>query len=175
MKYTYKLIRSGRKTMSLEMGSDLMLVVRAPFDMPEEDIEQFVNSHSVWIKRAENRMKNKKLPQIVDSMSDGEIAEAKKRAQKLLFEKAAYYASVMGVKYSGIKITSAEKRLGSCSSKGRICFSYRVIFYPEKAIDYVVVHELAHLKYMNHSKRFYAFVEKYIPDYREAVKLIKEY
>ena len=79
----------------------------------------------------------------------------------------------MGLKYSRITITGAKTRFGSCSSKGNISFSYRLMLYPEAAREYVVIHELAHLLEMNHSKRFYAIIEKYIPDYKERKKLLK--
>ena len=70
-------------------------------------------------------------------------------------------------------ITGAKTRFGSCSSKGNISFSYRLMMYPEPAREYVVVHELAHLVEMNHSKRFYAIVERYLPDYKERKKQLK--
>jgi len=79
----------------------------------------------------------------------------------------------MSLKHGRITITSAKTRFGSCSSKGNISYSYRLMLYPEAAREYVVVHELAHLLEMNHSKRFYAIIEKYLPDYKERKKLLK--
>ena len=79
----------------------------------------------------------------------------------------------MGLKYGRITITSAKTRFGSCSSKGRISYSYRLMLYPEAARDYVVVHELAHLVEMNHSKRFYDVIEKFMPDYKERKRMLK--
>ena len=79
----------------------------------------------------------------------------------------------MGVCPTGITVTGAQKRFGSCSAKDRLCFSYHLMRYPEPAIDYVVVHELAHIFHKNHSKSFYAYVEKYMPDYKECEKLLK--
>ena len=78
----------------------------------------------------------------------------------------------MGAKYQRLTITGAKTRFGSCSSKGNISFSFRLMLYPEPAREYVVVHELAHLFEMNHSKQFYQIVEKYIPDYKERKKLL---
>ena len=62
---------------------------------------------------------------------------------------------------------------GSCSSKRRISFSFRLMQYPAEAIDYVVVHELAHLRHMNHSPQFYALIEQYMPDYKSRRALLK--
>lgn len=72
-----------------------------------------------------------------------------------------------------IKITSAKTRFGSCSGDNRLCFSYLLMLYPKEAVDYVIVHELAHIKEHNHSKRFYKLIEKYMPDYKEKIKLLK--
>ncbi|MEG1614194.1 MAG: M48 family metallopeptidase, partial [Oscillospiraceae bacterium] len=74
---------------------------------------------------------------------------------------------------TAVKITSAEKRFGSCSGKNSLCFSYRLMQYPQDAIDYVIVHELAHIKHKNHSKNFYELIEQYMPDYKERNAILK--
>ena len=102
------------------------------------------------------------------------ISELRKTAKKTLPLKVAYYAKIMGLKYGRITITGAKTRFGSCSSKGNIAFSYRLMMYPDEAIDYVVVHELAHLKEMNHSPAFYRIIAKVLPDYKERIKLLKK-
>ena len=79
----------------------------------------------------------------------------------------------MGLRPAGITITGARTRFGSCSSKRRISFSFRLMQYPCEAIDYVVVHELAHLRHMNHSAQFYALIEQYMPDYKARRALLK--
>ena len=79
----------------------------------------------------------------------------------------------MGVKPTGIKITSAKKQIGSCSGKNSICYSWGLMQYAPEAIDYVVVHELAHIIHKNHGKDFYKLIEKYLPDYKKREKLLK--
>ena len=74
---------------------------------------------------------------------------------------------------AGIKITSARTRFGSCSSKNSICFSWRLMLYPPEAIDYVIVHELAHIRHHDHSPAFYALIEQYLPDWKARMKLLK--
>ncbi len=170
----YKLIRSARRSIAVEVTADGQVIVRAPRRMPQREIDSFVNERTGWIEKTVERMKNRRVRRTVAALTPDEIAEAKARAREVLTAKAAQYAALMGVRYKGIKITSAEKRLGSCSSAGNICFSYRVMFYPEKVIDYVVIHELSHLRHMNHGRAFYADVEKYMPDYRDAIRLMKE-
>ena len=79
---------------------------------------------------------------------------------------------MMGVTPAGVKITSARTRFGSCSGKNSLCFSWRLMLYPPQAIDYVVVHEMAHIRHHNHSKDFWAFVASVMPDYRERQALL---
>ena len=104
-------------------------------------------------------------------LSDDEISVLKAKALPYLTERTEYFAKIMGVEPTGIKITSAEERFGSCSGKNSICYSWRLMLYPPEAVDYVVVHELAHIKHHNHSKDFYKFIEQFIPDYKERMKL----
>ena len=108
-------------------------------------------------------------------MTDSEKRMLADRARTVLGRKLEEYSAIMGIEYRKMKITSAEHRFGSCTSNGTICFSYRLILYPELAQDYVVIHELAHVKHMNHGREFYALVEKYMPEYRQAEKILKEY
>lgn len=82
-------------------------------------------------------------------------------------ERVGYYSKLMNVKPSGVRIGSAKKSWGSCTSKGRLTFSWRLMMAPPEAIDYVVVHELAHLKQLNHSKKFWAIVSDIIPDWKD--------
>ena len=79
----------------------------------------------------------------------------------------------MGLTPTGIKITAARKRYGSCSGKNSLCFSCFLMRCPEEAIDLVVVHELCHIRVKNHSAAFYALLAQYLPDYKERKKLLK--
>ena len=79
----------------------------------------------------------------------------------------------MGVKASYIKITSAKTRFGSCNPQNGICFSWRLMLYDRRAVEYVVVHELAHIKQKNHSAAFYAEINKVMPDYKRRRELLR--
>lgn len=98
----------------------------------------------------------------------------KKKAKKIIIPRTEKYAEAIGVSFSKIAITSAKKRWGSCNSKGNINFSYRLVMTPPEVIDYVIVHELMHLKELNHSAKFWARVETVIPDYKQRRKWLKE-
>ena len=167
----YKLIRSSRRTLALEIGRDLTLTVRAPMKMPLSDIEEFIEKHDKWIEKKLDVMKKREMKS--DNLLPEEIAALKMRAKEILPQKVDYFAEIMGLKPSGVKITSAKKRFGSCSGKNSLCFSYELMLYPDEAIDYVVVHELAHIKHRNHSSRFYNLIEKYLPDYKTRERILK--
>lgn len=166
----YKVVYSSRKTISLCI-KDEGLVVRAPFRTSEKKIEEIVLKHSAWIEK--HLAKRKSRLDKEEMLTDSEVRDIKKRAKIVLGNKTAYYAEIMGLKYGRMTITSAKTRFGSCSSKGNISYSYRLMLYPEAAIDYVVVHELAHLVEMNHSPAFYEVVRTVLPDYKERKKLLR--
>lgn len=90
----------------------------------------------------------------------------KRRAREVLTARVRQYAAQLGFKVNQVKITSARTRWGSCSAKGNLSFTWRLVMAPPPVIDYVVVHELAHLRERNHSKRFWALVQSFMPDYK---------
>lgn len=168
----FKLIRTDRKSISLEISPELEVIVRAPLRMKKKDIDAFVISHSDWIEK-HIELRSQRLANRPPEPDESEIADLKRRAKEVLPRKVAYFSALMGVEAKSVKITSAKKRLGSCSSENGICFSYRVMMYPEDIIDYVVIHELAHIKEHNHSKKFYDIVKRYCPDYEDRERRIK--
>ena len=166
----YDIVYSSRRTLSLCI-KDGKLVVRAPYGATRDKIDEALSSHEEWIKENLERQNNKR--ERFERLSDKDIEQLKALAREMLPRKVAYFAEKMGVRYGRITITSAKTRFGSCSSDGDLSFSYRLLMYPNEAIDYVVVHELAHIKEMNHSPRFYAVIEEQLPDYKERKKLLK--
>lgn len=166
----YELIRSRRKTLALELTREGRLLVRAPKRVSQKQINAFVTAHEDWIARH--------LAQIaamppVSAPTPEEIAALKARARAVLPGKVAYWSARMGVQPTGMKITTAKKRYGSCNSRGGLCFSCYLMRCPEAAIDLVVVHELCHLREMNHGPAFYAMLETWLPDWRERKKLLR--
>lgn len=169
--YEYILKRSKRRTMSLEISKDLEIIVRAPLSLSKLQTDSFVEGQTEWIER--HIIIRKKLNESQPELAKEEIWELRAKAKAVIPLKVDYYSRLMGLEPTDVKITSAKTRFGSCSGKNSICFSYMLMLYPDSAIDYVVVHELAHIKHHNHSKLFYALIEKYIPDYKERTKLLK--
>ncbi|MBE5867311.1 MAG: M48 family metallopeptidase [Lachnospiraceae bacterium] len=107
--------------------------------------------------------------------TETEIAELKKLAKKYIPGRVAYYAALIPVSYGRIAIRCQKTRWGSCSQKGNLNFNCLLMKLPPEIIDYVVVHELCHRLQMNHSRLFWAEVEKVLPDYKKRRKWLKEF
>jgi predicted metal-dependent hydrolase len=97
------------------------------------------------------------------------------QARLIIAERVNFFADQYELQYARVRITSARTRWGSCSSKGTLSFSWRLITTPPDVVDYVIIHELAHTVHHNHSKRFWGLVEKILPDYKERRKRLKQY
>ena len=168
----YTLIRSSRRTMALEITRDGRLLVRAPQRASQAVIDRFVASHTDWI--AANLEKQRQRAQAHPPLTEDELAALRQKARDILPGRVAHYAGRMGVTPTGVKITGAKTRFGSCSAKNSLCFSLYLMAYPDAAIDYVVVHELAHIRHKDHSPAFHRFVASVLPDHLERRKLLRE-
>ena len=167
----YEIIYSKRKTLCLQIKRDGKVVIRCPYRTSKKRIEEFYNAHIEWVKKKLEITQNRMVP--IDELSDTEVEELKKKAWEYIPSRVEYYANIMNVTPSNVSINRAKTRFGSCNSKKRLNFSCNVMRYPYEAIDYVIVHELAHIKELNHSKRFWAIVEGVLPDYKERQKILK--
>lgn len=145
--------------------------MRSPMLMSQKKIDVFVQNHAEWIQK--NLKKAKDRAAAHPPLDDNEIKRLKALAKEILPQRIKYYSELMGLYPTKVTITSAKTRFGSCSGKNSISFSCRLMQYPIDAVDYVVVHELAHIKHHNHSKDFYALIEKHLPDYKNRQKLLK--
>ena len=170
---TYKLIRSERRTLAMELSPEGDLILRAPGRMPLRLIEQFIASHEKWIAKHREKLRRRAEFDEAHFSSEVQIQSLITRAKAILPEKTEYWAKIMGVTPAGVRITRAKKRFGSCSPENRIAYSYRLMAYPEEAIDYVVVHELSHIRHKNHSPDFYAFVARFLPDHKAREAILK--
>ncbi len=168
----YRVVRSRRRSVSLQIGRDGELIVRAPYLTPEREIRRIVESHRDWISRHKSLQEKRSAAH--PEPTEEERKALIRRAKEILPPKVARYAALLGVEPMGITITGARTRFGSCSAKNRLSFSWRLMQYPEEAVDYVVVHELAHIRHHDHSAAFYALVASVMPDHKERRKLLRE-
>lgn len=170
----YQLIRSDRKTVSLQITPDAKLVVRAPKSMPQSRIRELIESKYDWITTHIEKARLAEKEPAEPAFTKEDIFRFADDALKIIPGRVAYYAKLMGVDYGRITVRNQKTRWGSCSSDGNLNFNCLLSAVPPDVLDYVVVHELAHRKEMNHSKKFWAIVEAQIPDYRIKRKWLKE-
>lgn len=170
---SYEIIRSRRRTLALQVTREGRVVVRAPLRYPAGRIETFVRQHEDWLQRKLTEQKEHKSA--LPLPAPEEEYAYREQARRVLTEKTAYYAKQMGVTYGRISIRGQKTRWGSCSAKGNLNYNWKLMLCPEEVQDYVVVHELAHRREMNHSKAFYRIVEEILPDYRERMRWLKDH
>ncbi len=189
-------IRSRRRTLSLEVRPDGKVLVRAPLRCSDADIRAFVSSKEQWLLRSMKKMEEQRKAEIPGSgPADGaggqadtaagnadprpytrsELKALAEEAMKDLPQRCEKYAPLVGVDYGRITIRNQKTRWGSCSAKGNLNFNCLLMLAPPEVRDYVVVHELCHRKEMNHSPRFWAEVTRVLPDARERRKWLKEH
>ena len=169
---TYELIRSGRKTLALEITKDCRVVVRAPRRLSRERIDDFVAKHESWIARHLEQQR-RRAALAPPAPTKEELADLKAKARQMLLPKVAFWSERMGLRPAGVKITAARTRYGSCSGRNSLCFSCFLAYAPEAGGDLVVVHELCHIRVKNHGPDFYALLERTLPDWRARKRLLR--
>lgn len=170
----YRLVRTKRSTMAIYIRPNGVVEVRAPIRAKKEDIEAFVASKADWIQKNITKMEEIRASAEEIVIKESELPYYKGQLACLLQERCAYFAARMGVEYGKIKINKARTRWGSCNSKGDLNFSIALVLLPGSLVDYVVVHELAHRKEMNHLEKFWKVVEKEMPDWKDRKKRLRE-
>lgn len=167
----YELIRSNRRTLALEITREGRVVLRAPYRATQAQIDAFFTGRRQWLEESLAKVQAHRAaypePDAIQA------ARLKAQALAILPERVAYYGRRMGLNPTAITITGAKTRFGSCSSQGHIAFSWRLMQYPPEAVDYVVVHELAHLVHHNHSGAFYSLVASVLPDHAQRAALLR--
>ena len=169
------IIRSSRKTLALRVTGPDSAEVRAPRLMPKSQIDAFVRQKEGWLQKhlllaAQRQQEAAAQPPLTQQ----DIRALCEQAKADLPPRAAFFASLLGVSYGRITIRKQKTRWGSCSGKGNLNFNCLLMLCPSRARDYVVAHELCHRKEMNHSPRFWALVERAMPDYRVWRQWLKE-
>jgi predicted metal-dependent hydrolase len=209
-----KIIRSRRRTLSLEVTPSATLIVRAPLKASSAYIEEMIRQKRSWILRKQDEMKRRPLspcheyaegelflflgrsyplhiveggnmtiersdklcvsrtfmPRIRNQLKHWYMEEARKELQA----RCIWFSMKTGLTPSAIRITDARNRWGSCTYKGGLNFSWRLIQAPPDIVDYVVVHELVHISQRDHSNQFWAKVQKILPDYKQRWKWLRE-
>lgn len=167
----YRVIRSSRKTMAIQITAEGEVLVRCPLRVSSGQIREFVSSKSGWITA--HLAKLASLPRH-PALTAAQLHRLAEEARQVFPARVAVYAPLVGVTWGSITVRTQKTRWGSCSSGGNLSFNCLLMLAPEHVLDYVVVHELCHRREMNHSQRFWAEVERVLPKYREAKVWLKE-
>lgn len=168
------IIRSRRRTIGLHIGHDAQLTVRAPLRASQRAIDAILTEKRTWIqvKLAMMRQRLKERPTPIPPKFERDY---RKQAKQILTSRVQYYAEHHGFSPQSVRVNGARRRWGSCSVGGSLNFSYRLIFAPLAVMDYVVVHELAHLRHHNHSRAFWSCVAAMMPEFRVYHRWLKEH
>lgn len=163
IEYTLKISRRAR-SMRLTVYTGGNLIVSVPRYVSEEAARRFIIQKSDWVIKKITHLKlfNKAL---FPKHSKADQIKYKKQALLLVENKITEFNKFYNFKFNDISIKNQKTRWGSCSRKGNLNFNYKILFLPPRLADYIVVHEICHLKEFNHSKNFWNLVAKTIPDY----------
>ena len=176
----YTLIRSNRKTIGFQVKPGGSIIIRIPKSASTSSILPIIEERTEWIYKMYIKQKDKPDPDEARKKEHDDprmlYLEKKYRdaAKRYIYERVEYYLPLTGGHYSSIRIGDQKTRWGSCSSNGTLSFSWRLMLAPPRVLDYVVIHELCHLTYMNHSTAFWRKVESIDPDYKEHRRWLKE-
>ncbi len=207
----YNVVRSDRKSIALVIDHEAKLIVRAPKNVSDNVIKDFIDKKRRWINEKQKQVDTftEKHPPVIvetgesilfqgnsyalfkedreDVAIDGNeihipeefdreklIEWLKEESMKIISERVGFYANTMGVTPGQIKLSEARARWGSCSAKNNLNFAWRLVMCPLSAIDYVVVHELSHITYKNHSPAFWARVKTVLPNYENDQNWLKD-
>ncbi len=173
--YNVEVRRSKRKSAAIKITADMQIVVFVPLYVSDNEIERMVISKSKWIDEHMLKVQStiderSKLEKITSE----QIKELADQAVEYIPKRVKYYAEKENFVYNKITIKNLVSRWGSCSTKGNLNFNCLLMLTPDYVIDYIVVHELCHLREMNHSEKFWAEVEKIMPDYQRAELWLKQ-
>lgn len=167
-----ELIRSARKTLSLQIGDAEHLIIRAPLRMPEYRIRMFLEEKRNWVV---GKLEARKQEGTTRKLTPEELELLIRQAKEVLPGLTAAYAERIGVIYGRITIRHQRSKWGSCSAKGNLNFNCLLMLVPAEVREYVLVHELCHRLEMNHSARFWGHVARILPDYRERAAWLRRH
>ncbi len=175
----YTLIRSDRRSCSIGIDAEGAITVRVPLHISEQEISRLLIEKRLWIIRKYLETEKRRTERPVSDLTDAQRAALTRRyiaaAKEYFPKRVEHYIQLTGGSYERISIRDQKTRWGSCSGRGTLSFNWRLMLAPPAILDYVVVHELCHLTYMNHSAAFWEKVASVCPDYRAARKWLKEH
>lgn len=168
--YTLRKSRQA-KFMRLSVSADASVRMSVPLHVRGEMADAFLHAKAQWVMTRLANFKNN--PSALPAASREDYLKYKELAREIAEKKLQHFNAEYGFSWKKIAIRNTKTRWGSCSSKGNLNFSYRIIYLPEHLCDYIVVHELCHLGQFNHSSKFWDLVARAVPDYKKRRREIK--
>ncbi len=173
--FEYQIRVSKRaKNMRLSVQSDGTIIVSKPKLVPNSFVTKFVERHTDWIEKRLEYIKNHPAP-LLGKLTVKDYKAHKELARALGYERTQFYARKYGFAFGAIRIGNQKGRWGSCSKRGNLNFNYKIVFLPKELQDYIIIHEVCHLKEHNHSDRFWSLVAKECPDWKTLRKGLTRY
>lgn len=171
--YTHKKSKIAKR-MRLAVYCDGSVVVTSPFGIQQSIVEKFISDKKQWVwskiqffKSVDNKA--------IRTFSHKDYLDNKDNALALVNERVRFYNEVYGFSFNKIFIKNQKTRWGSCSCKQNLNLNYKIVFLPQKHRDYIIVHEMCHLREFNHSRKFWALIEKALPNYLEIKKELRNH
>ncbi len=172
LEYTVK--RSNRKTVAIRFECDGKVTVLAPLNAGDRVIEMAVKNNADWISKKSDERQKHLIGKNTDPITDDQIADLKSKAMAVLPALLDRWASKLGVSYNKFSVRKMYSRWGSCSADKNISINCLLMLAPDSVINYIIVHELSHLRYMDHSKDFYTFVDSHFSYRKECQRWLKD-
>lgn len=175
--FVYTLKKSSRaKRLRITINTEREIIVTIPERISIRYAENFIKEKSAWIENSLEKIRQKvekHAPSILPRSSKKDFDVNKEKALNLAVKKLEQWNTVYHTRWNKVTIRNTSTRWGSCSKQGNVSFNYKLVYLPEDLLDYLIVHELCHLKEMNHSPKFWKLVERSIPDYTVKRKELK--
>ncbi|HSX39384.1 MAG TPA: M48 family metallopeptidase [Candidatus Saccharimonadales bacterium] len=170
LQIVYKQTRSFTR-MSISINTENTILVRYPKWVPKYVAENFVKQKEEWIDKVIKE--NLKKPKMLPHKSKDDYKASKHTAKEFVLERLATFNEFYNFKINKVTIKNVTSRWGSCSKAGNLNFNYQIIYLKPEQADYIIVHELCHLKELNHKQAFWELVAKTIPHYKELRKQLR--
>lgn len=178
IKLNYEIRKNKKaKNLRLTIYPDEKIVATLPYGMSESLVDKFILKKSEWIFEKLDKMRSSKNSngRILAKFGKREYNHYKKQSFFFVRNRLEELNKFYNFNFKKISIRNQQTRWGSCSRRGNLNFNYKLIFLPERIADYVIIHELCHIKEFNHSESFWNLVAETVPEYKDIVKKLRKF
>ncbi len=174
-KISYLIKKSNRaKRVRLTIHQKKGIILTVPNGIANNIAENFLIAKMDWLLKKLDLFNQFKGPQVSKAEDKEKYFKNKQQARRFVIDRLKYFSEKYSFKFNRISIRNQKTRWGSCSEKGNLNFNYRLIYLTKEQADYIIVHELCHLRQLNHSRKFWSLVEEIVPNYLEIKKELRK-